>query len=65
MQDKIRIIIAGSRHFDDYNLLETTLDAYLEKLLPYHDITIICGDAKGADALGELYAQRHFFKDMI
>lgn len=47
----MRVIIAGSRNFDDYPLLCTVCD---EQLTP-GDI-IICGKARGADTLGERYA---------
>ncbi len=56
---KINIIISGTRTFNDYALLEKTLDEYLYKLLPYYEIIIISGDAKGADALGIRYAEEH------
>lgn len=47
------VVIAGSRTFNDFTLLEYKCN---EILLPYKDITIISGCAKGADRLGELYA---------
>ncbi len=56
----LRIIISGSRTFDDYEFMEKTLDEYLYPLLPYHKIVIISGCAKGADKLGERYAAKHF-----
>lgn len=46
------MIIAGSRSFKDYSLLCKTID----DLFP-HPITIISGHARGADKLGEAYAQ--------
>ena len=49
-------LVAGSRAFDDYNLLEKTLDKMLSNYTP--DITIVSGGAKGADALAELYAHK-------
>ncbi len=46
----MKTIIAGSRDFDDYQLVKTTL-------LKYSDITeIVSGCAKGADSLGERFA---------
>ena len=50
----MKVIIAGSRTFSNYNLLEAEIDNL--RL----DITeIICGEAKGADSLGKMYAIRH------
>lgn len=53
------VCIFGSREFDNYELLEYALDEYGKK----HRIdTIISGCAKGADSLGELYAEKHNIK---
>lgn len=51
----MKIIVAGSRTFNDYNLLEETLDEIIlnHKLI---DPIIISGTAYGADKLGEQYA---------
>ena len=49
----MNVVIAGSRHFNDFTLLEYRCNEILEG---YKDITIISGTAKGADRLGELYA---------
>ena len=56
MKTVLRIIIAGSRDFDDYDLLSLTLCDYI-KGNTGKDITIISGAAKGADQLGEKYAR--------
>lgn len=49
-----RVIIAGGRDFNDYPLLEQTVDQFLKNV---HDkVTIFCGRASGADSLGERYA---------
>lgn len=53
-----RIIIAGSREFNDYELLKRKMDEYLEGQDPY-DLEIISGTAQGADQLGERYASEH------
>lgn len=47
----MKLIIAGSRDFDDYNLLCNTLDYF--SLTPTE---VVCGKARGADALGEQWA---------
>lgn len=49
-----KVIVAGTRHFEDYSLLEEKLDYYLSDKLP--NVEIVSGTAKGADQLGERYA---------
>ena len=47
-----KVIIAGSRSFNDYTLLKTELDKLFNE-----SFIIVSGGAKGADTLGELYAR--------
>ena len=49
-----KVIIAGSRDFTDHALLCSFAD---EVLAGAEDIEIVSGGARGADALGERYAQ--------
>lgn len=57
---KQRIIIAGSRNFNDYPYLEYVVDRFFSKFVSdKKDVQIISGTAKGADSLGELYAEKH------
>ncbi|GAH13743.1 unnamed protein product, partial [marine sediment metagenome] len=51
------IVVAGTRTFDDYELLKKKLDALLNKKVKEHGIEIVSGCAAGADALGERYAE--------
>jgi predicted Rossmann fold nucleotide-binding protein DprA/Smf involved in DNA uptake len=57
----IKVIIAGSRDFDDYDLLERTMD----DLFGNEEIQIISGGAKGADRLGEHYAAENGLKVFV
>lgn len=62
-----RIIIAGGRDFDDYQLLEEEVCAYLADLGVFFDgndyhIEFVLGGAKGADSLGEKFADEYGFK---
>lgn len=50
-----RCIIAGSRDFDDYPLLQAEVCMFLDDLDSL-DVEIISGCAKGADSLGERFA---------
>lgn len=51
----MRIIVAGSRTFDDYPLLCETMD-HLTRKLDKKKLVILSGGAKGADKLGEQWA---------
>jgi len=55
----MRIIIAGSREFCDYELLEKKCDSLLRN---FDKIIIVCGGARGADSLGKLYAENRGYK---
>lgn len=59
--DSIRLIVAGSRDFNDYELLEKEVDSFIlrvqEKLGYGIPVEIVSGRAKGADKLGERYAE--------
>lgn len=50
-----RIIVAGSRSFDDYFTLRRILDGHL---CGRGDVAIISGHARGVDLMGEAYAKR-------
>ena len=47
----MRILVCGSRHFTDYELLKETLDGF-------EITTIIEGEARGADRMAREYAER-------
>ena len=53
----MRIIVAGSRGFDDYSLLADTLDA-VDSAIPSF-LTVVSGGARGADTLGERYSKEN------
>lgn len=59
MSNEIRIIVAGGRDFDDYDLLSKTLTDYLDKLEPWEldRVLFMSGGARGADRLGEKFAE--------
>lgn len=57
MED-IRIIIAGGRDFSNYSLLKQNVDTIV-KSFHNENLTIISGTARGADTLGEQYAEEH------
>lgn len=49
-----KVIVAGSRDFNDYELLKPKLDALLQNK---DSVQIVSGGARGADSLGEQYAK--------
>ena len=54
-----KVIIAGSRNYDDYHNLVTICDTVIDN---DDEIQIVSGRATGADQLGEHYAlQRDYF----
>lgn len=57
----LKVIIAGSRNFNDYQLLKEKMDFYLQNKInikkPNCGIEIVSGMARGADIMGEKYAK--------
>lgn len=51
----MRVIIAGGRDFNDYDLLKKTVTDIISNAIP----EIISGCAKGADRLGERFAKEY------
>lgn len=54
MRDMIKIIVAGGREFNNYNLVKEKLDYFIGN---NNQVEIVSGKAKGADSLGEKYAK--------
>ena len=56
----MKIIIAGGRDFNNYELLRSSMVNILSLILPPTmrpgEVTIVSGGARGADTLGERYA---------
>lgn len=60
--EEIRLIIAGTRDFENYYLLCREVDLVIHNLKRKHlnaEIVIVSGTARGADFLGERYAKEH------
>ena len=57
-----RLVIAGSRDFNDYTLLSKAVDKHLGDKVDNAKIIIISGTAPGADQLGERYAKERGYK---
>ena len=59
--DNFKVIIAGSRGFSNYKLLREQCNKYLRDKRKTSNIIIVSGGARGADSLGEKYAQDEGF----
>ncbi len=61
----MKLIIAGSRTFNDYERLEKVCNWFLIDSacsgIEYGNIIVVSGGAKGADELGKTYAKKHGF----
>lgn len=56
----MKLIIAGSRTFTDYSKVKSTLDHLLQNIPEdTEEIVVLCGKCRGADTLGEQYAQQY------
>jgi hypothetical protein len=60
IQPQRKVIVAGSRDFNDYALLCSVLD----ELFPKRNIEIVSGNARGTDRLGERYAEDRWLNCM-
>jgi len=58
----LKVIIAGCRNFDDYEMLKHYVDHILQNVAQRESIEIVSGGAKGADTLGERYATERGYK---
>lgn len=57
-----RVVIAGCRDYDNYDEAKAYIDICLSNIRKTNEIIIISGGAKGADSLGERYAEENGFK---
>lgn len=60
----IRLAIVGSRDFNNYQTLENVIDNIIDDN-DYEIIEIVSGGARGADALGEKYADKFAIDKVI
>lgn len=57
-----RVIIAGTRSFNDYELLRNSCNNLLSEKQRTHTVVVISGTARGADQMGERYARERGFQ---
>lgn len=60
--EPVRIIIAGSRTFNDYDFLAATMDRLTHNM---PDVVVVHGGARGADRLGGIWASRRDFRTRL
>lgn len=53
-----RIIVAGTREFNNFEMLNEVLEGFISNMNK-DSITIVSGCARGADTLGEVFAENH------
>ena len=57
-----RVVVAGCRDYENYEEAREYIDYCLSNVSRENDIIIVSGGAKGADALGERYANEKGYK---
>ncbi len=60
----MNIAVVGSRNFNDYELLKSSVEEFVVEKTPEH-ITVISGGAKGADSLAEKLASEKNYDTLI
>ena len=56
-----RVVIAGSRNFNDYDLFSAVVDKCLSRFRNEYEIIILSGHCSGADMMAERYAKENGF----
>ena len=57
-----RIVVAGCRDYNDYDEAKAYIDMCIEKIKSKHEIVFVSGSCRGADRLGERYAEDNGYK---
>lgn len=57
-----KLLIAGSREYSAYDEVAKVIDTYLNKLTPNDTVIILSGACRGADRIGERYAEEHGYE---
>lgn len=60
---EFKVVVAGTRDFNNYKLLKKTLEKLLErKIAEGYEIVIVSGTCKGADLLSEQFAKEKGYR---
>jgi hypothetical protein len=60
-KSNFKVIVAGSRGFNDYRILKENCNNFLREKKKTDNVIIVSGHARGADLLGEKYANDENF----
>lgn len=60
--NEFKLIVAGGRDFNDYELLSNTVMYLANEIYQAKEVSIVSGMARGADALGVRFAKSHEVK---
>ena len=59
---KKRVVIAGSRNFNDYEMFATIVGEFLKPICEEYEMIIVSGHCSGTDLMGERYAKESGFE---
>lgn len=62
MKEEKQILIAGCRDFNNYKIAKRYINRCLSEIKKQYDLIIVSGGAKGADMLGERFANEKSLK---
>lgn len=59
---KKRVVIAGSRNFNDYEMFANIVGEFLKPIREEYELIILSGHCLGTDLMGERYAKENGFE---
>ena len=59
---KKRVVIAGSRNFNDYEMFANIVGEFLKPIREEYELIIVSGHCSGTDLMGERYAKENGFE---
>ncbi len=57
-----RIVVAGCRDFENYDIAKEYIDFCISEIKNNHTVIFVSGGCRGADRLGERYAQENGYE---
>lgn len=57
-----KIVVAGSRHFEDYNIAKQYIEECISDIKKDNELVFLYGMCKGADLLGEKFAKENGYQ---
>ena len=59
---KKRVVIAGSRNFNDYEMFASIVGEFLKPICEEYEMIIVSGHCSGTDLMGERYAKENGYE---